>query len=78
MIIPAGQFKAVCLKLMDQVQETREEVIITKRGHPVAKLVPVDAAASRSLFGFIANGVVIHGDIVASTGEPWEADSGHA
>ena len=75
MIIPAGKFKAVCLKLMDQVQETHEEVIITKRGHPVAKLVPVDTTASRPLFGFIENGVVIHGDIIAPTGEPWEAES---
>ena len=75
MIIPAGKFKAVCLKLMDQVQETHEEVIITKRGCPVAKLVPVDAAAPRRLFGFIENGVVIHGDIVAPTGEQWEVDS---
>ncbi len=39
--IPAGEFKAKCLKLMDEVQQTGQEVIITKRGKPVARLVPV-------------------------------------
>ena len=41
MEIAAGEFKARCLKLMDEVQATGEEVVITKRGKPVAKLVPV-------------------------------------
>ena len=35
----AGEFKARCLKVMDQVQRTREPLLITKRGKPVAKLV---------------------------------------
>lgn len=75
MWIPAGRFKATCLKLMDQVQETREEVIITKRGRPVAKLVPPDNAPPGRLLGSLAKGVVIHGDIVGPTGELWEAES---
>jgi prevent-host-death family protein len=40
--IAAAQFKAQCLSLMDDVQSTRESVVITKRGKPVAKLVPMD------------------------------------
>ena len=40
--IPAGQFKARCLRIMDEVRATREPVIITKKGRPVAKLVPAD------------------------------------
>ena len=74
MIMPAGKFKAMCLKLMDQVQETHEEIVITKRGRPVAKLVPIDEPAPQPLFGFLKDGVVIKGDIVAATGEEWEAD----
>ncbi|MGD0181663.1 MAG: type II toxin-antitoxin system Phd/YefM family antitoxin [Terriglobales bacterium] len=35
----AGQFKARCLKVMDEVRSTREPVVITKKGRPVAKLV---------------------------------------
>jgi len=40
--IAAGEFKAKCLQLMDQVNEEGIELVITKRGKPVAKLVPVD------------------------------------
>ena len=75
MEIPAGKFKATCLKLMDQLQEAHEEIIITKRGRPVAKLVPVSDSPSRPVFGFLKDSVVIHGDIVESTGAVWEADS---
>ncbi len=41
--IAAGEFKARCLTLMDDVQSTREPLVITKRGKPVAKLVPVES-----------------------------------
>ena len=41
--IAAGEFKAKCLQLMDEVQEEGIELVITKRGKPVAKLVPADA-----------------------------------
>jgi prevent-host-death family protein len=40
--IGAAEFKAHCLTLMEDVRSTREPLIITKRGKPVAKLVPVD------------------------------------
>ena len=73
MQIPAGRFKAECLQLMDQVRDTREELVITKRGKPVAKLVPVDDSP-QPLFGMMAGSVQIHGDIVEPVGEVWEAD----
>ena len=40
--IAAAEFKARCLTLMDDVRSTREPLIITKRGKPVAKLVPIE------------------------------------
>jgi prevent-host-death family protein len=40
--IAAGEFKARCLSLMEDVRSTREPLVITKRGKPVAKLVPAD------------------------------------
>ena len=43
--VPATEFKAKCLELMDRVSERHETFIITKRGRPVAKLVPVERAA---------------------------------
>lgn len=73
MEIAAGEFKAKCLRLMDEVAQTRESVIITKHGKPVAKLVPVDEAPA-SPFGFLQGSVRFTGDVTAPTGDMWEAD----
>ena len=43
--MPAGKFKAQCLTVMKEVRATREPVLITKRGRPVAKLVPPDTSS---------------------------------
>ena len=45
--IPAGAFKQGCLRILDEVAETHGEVVITKRGKPVAKLVPVEQEKER-------------------------------
>ncbi len=47
--IPASEFKAKCLALLDEVAETREALVVTKRGKPVARVVPAEQA--RSLVG---------------------------
>jgi len=39
--IPAGAFKQGCLAILDDVAKTHREVVITKRGKPVARVVPV-------------------------------------
>ena len=74
MNLPAGRFKATCLQVMDDVQRTREAVIITKRGRPVAKLVPLADDAPAHLFGMLKDALWIRGDIVAPTGEVWDAE----
>ena len=68
----AGVFKANCLAVMDEVQSKRITVIITKRGKPVAKLVPVKTAKD-DIFGFLQGKATITGDIVspALTPEEW-------
>ena len=63
-IMPAGQFKARCLKVMDEVRSTREPVVITKKGRPVAKLVPAEGQPE-DVFGCMKGEVEIVGDIVA-------------
>jgi len=72
--IPAGQFKARCLALMDEVAAKRQAVVITKRGKPVAKLVPVEKEKD-DIFGFMkGKGTVeIKGDIISPvlTPEEW-------
>ena len=74
-IVPAGEFKAHCLKLMDEIAEQGGELIITKRGKPVAKLVPADRPSKpQPLFGFMKGSVRIHGDIVGPLDIDWDAD----
>jgi prevent-host-death family protein len=51
--IPAGEFKAKCLSFMDELEETGGEITITKRGRPVAKLVPYTASAAPDLRGSV-------------------------
>jgi prevent-host-death family protein len=69
MEIKAGQFKAKCLELMDLVANRGEEIVITKRGKPVAKLVAVENASTLSPFGFMRGTVEIIGDILAPSDE---------
>ena len=55
-IIKASEFKAKCLKIMDEVAATRDPVVITKNGVAVAKLVPVNQTP-KTLFGALASEV---------------------
>lgn len=74
MRMAAGEFKAKCLKLMDEINKTNEEIVITKHGRPVAKLVPLELKPPKPLFGSMKGSVIITGDIVAPTGAKWEAE----
>jgi prevent-host-death family protein len=78
MIVPAGKFKATCLDLMDRVASTGEEIVITKHGKPVAKLVAARRArkASRSVHGCMRGTILVSGPIAVllSTNERWDAD----
>ena len=77
MDIPAAQFKAECLKLMDQVEKTREPIVITKHGRPVAQLAPVtDHADADTLFGYMKGTMRIDGDVMAPLDIEWSALSG--
>ena len=71
MRISAAEFKSKCLKIMDHVRDYHEEVIITKYGKPVAKVVPVEEKSRKSVFGFMKNSVTISADIVAPLEDEW-------
>jgi prevent-host-death family protein len=72
--VAAGEFKARCLTLMDDVKKTRAPVMITKRGKPVAKLVPVEKEKDEFL-GRLKGVIEIVGDIESPVVpvEDWEA-----
>ncbi len=71
--IPAGEFKARCLQLLDTVAASGEPLTITKRGRPVARVVPLPAAAA--LFGALAGSVREQRDLVAPVDEVWDAEA---
>ena len=56
--IAAGEFKAQCLAILDEVAETGKEIIVTKRGRPVAKVVPIEPPKP------LEGSVTVLGDIV--------------
>lgn len=58
----AGKFKSQCLQVMENVRVTREPIVITKRGRPVAKLVPAEPE-SQEFLGRLKNVIKITGDI---------------
>ncbi|MCY3920110.1 MAG: type II toxin-antitoxin system Phd/YefM family antitoxin [Chloroflexi bacterium] len=73
--IKASEFKAKCLALMDEVAESGEEIVITKRGKQVAKLTPCEPAPV-TRFGRDRHIIQIHGDIMSPIDVEWEAETG--
>ena len=63
--VAASEFKAKCLSLLDEVAETRQELVVTKRGKPVARVVPIKKP--RSLIGsvefLISDDELVHGGL---------------
>lgn len=72
--LKAGYFKSHCLELMDTVEETGQEFVITKHGRPVAKLGPVSPVQKKPLWGMFKGQIEVLADIVESTGEVWDAN----
>jgi antitoxin (DNA-binding transcriptional repressor) of toxin-antitoxin stability system len=66
-----AQFKQQCLALVDALDP--EGIVLTKRGMPVAKVVPL-GPGTEALIGAFAEKIVVHGDVL-STGEAWDAQS---
>ena len=60
--IPAAQFKAQCLAVMDQVAQSGRSVVVTKHGKPVVKIISVESDENE-IFGFLAGKARIGGDI---------------
>ncbi len=72
--VAAGEFKARCLSLLDEVQASGDEIVITKRGRAVARLVPI--AISEDEFALLRGSVhASEADLLAPTGEPWPGES---
>ncbi len=71
--IPASKAKTHLLELLNTVDRKGESVIITKRGRPVAKLVPIEQTAPRRIFGWMKGSGTITGDVVGPEPDIWNA-----
>ena len=72
--IKASEFKARCLQLMDEVAEQGGEIVITKHGRPVSRLVPYREEMP-AIFGADRDIIRIHGDIGSPIDVEWEAEA---
>ena len=70
-VIKASEFKAKCLQIMNRVAETGDEVVITKNGIPISRLVPY-RTRPQSLFGIDRGRMEILGDIITPLDAGWE------
>ncbi len=75
MELTTEEFQAKCLEIIEQARENHEEVIITRAGKPVAKLVPVEEKTNGSLFGRMKGTVKVNGDILAPLDENWTVEN---
>ena len=79
--VPAGQFKQGCLALLDEVADHDVEIVVTKRGRPVARLVPIadvrerEAATLARLRGRTDGSIGLAEDLLAPTSSTtrWKA-----
>jgi len=71
--IKASEFKAKCLRIMDEVAATGEPVLITKNGVPITELIPA-RQRPKTLFGSMKGSVTFMGDIISPIDVEWEAE----
>jgi prevent-host-death family protein len=66
--VPAGEFKARCLALLDLVAETGEELVVTKRGKPVARLLPAEVPPG------LRGSVIWEEDLISPVDGQWDVE----
>ena len=72
--VPAGEFKAKCLALLDQVREQQCSFVVTKHGRPVARVVPLQEDVATDPYGCMRGTASYDPDAILSSGEAWEAE----
>jgi len=75
--IGVSQFKAHCLEIIDQLQRDQNEIIITKREKPVAKVISLKTLEEEinSLFGMLRDKAEIKSDLIEAIDEDWSAEN---
>ena len=73
--VPASEVKNAWHEYVDRVSQAREEIIVTRYGKPVMRLTPVEPEEQPGIFGFLSGTLLVHGNVVAPSGEVWDADA---
>lgn len=74
--VSASDLKNSWHEFLKRVSQARQEVVVTRYGHPIARLSPYDEPGDGGgIFGSLAGSVTVHGDITAPVGETWDADA---
>jgi antitoxin (DNA-binding transcriptional repressor) of toxin-antitoxin stability system len=69
-VMTMTEFKAKCLRVVDDLGPSG--IVLTKRGRPVARVIPTGATSSRDLIGALRGKITVRGNIM-STGVKWHA-----
>lgn len=74
--VSASDLKNSWHEFLERVSQARQEVVVTRYGHPIAKLSPYEGPGDGGgIFGSLAGSVTVHGDLTAPVGEAWDADA---
>lgn len=74
----ASRFKAECLAILDQVDQLKISIVVTKHGRPVARVVPADTSPAGA--GLAGSVTLVAEDDAAyySTDDAWDAETGRS
>ena len=72
--ITVSEFKTRCLRLMDEVTAMGEDIIVTKRGKPIGRFVPMKAPR-RPPWGKYSSQLKFTGDVMSPVDVDWKADT---
>lgn len=73
--VSASDFKNAWHRHLDRVSQAKEELVITRYGEPIARLVPYEEGEPESILGFLDGAVTVVEDIISPLDEEWEADA---
>jgi prevent-host-death family protein len=70
--VPVAEFKSQCLSLFEIVRSQKEKMTITRRGKPIAQIIPYQEQLD-DIEAQLANSLVFEGDLISPINEEWEA-----
>jgi prevent-host-death family protein len=73
-LITISEFKTHCLEILNQIYNSHETLIITKRTKPIAKVVPAEDESQVSIFGLLKESAKIKSDLIRPIGDKWSAE----